>query len=189
LREQQDQALRDAEKRDSEKRRIQQERETAERLKREREERELREKEEQVEKLHQWRRYARKHLLPPSTGSIRVSFRTPLSSERTIRHFEAGCSTAPLFIFAETLLIPPSERPEDDPDAPPAGFEPDFGFRIVTAYPRKEVERTVSGGEAQWEVVQQAGGALFAENIEGGIWGKEELKALKGEESDEELED
>ena len=115
-----------------------------------------------------------------------MAMRTPLSPERTVRLFEPSASTTQLFIFAETLLIPPSDTLEDDPDTAPDGFEPHWDFRIVTAYPRVEVERVDSAGEVQWETVKKAGGALFAEKVEGSNWGDAEAKAMKGEDSDEE---
>jgi FAS-associated factor 2 len=78
--------------------------------------------------------------------------RTPLNAERNVRSFEPGPSTVPLFIFAETLLIPKEDKVEDDPDQPPLGYEPEWDFRIVTTYPRNEVERVESGGEAVWDL-------------------------------------
>jgi FAS-associated factor 2 len=200
LREEQDRAFREAEKRDRERMKERQDRETAERIKKERDERERQEKLDAVRKMAEWRRYARKCLLPPvissggvglgagagAGGTIRVAMRTPLSSERVLSQFKPGQSTLPLFIFAETLLIPKDARPEDDPDVPPEGYTPDFDFRIVTTYPRKEIERVDSGGEKQWDVVKAAGGALFAESIEGGSWAQAELKALAQDDSDEE---
>ncbi|ORX39203.1 hypothetical protein BD324DRAFT_576880 [Kockovaella imperatae] len=186
LREEQDRAFKAAERKDRERLQAQRQAEQAERLTKEREARELAEKASQVEKRRQWRRYARKHLLPRSEGSIRVALRTPISSERVIRQFQPGPSTMPLFILAETLLIPPSDVPEEDPESPPEGYEPSFDFRIVTAYPRKEIERVEEGGEAIWNNVTAAGGALFAEKLDGGNWGDEEVKALNGEDSEDE---
>ncbi|WVQ81146.1 hypothetical protein IAT38_003268 [Cryptococcus sp. DSM 104549] len=195
LREEQDRAFREAERRDREKLRVQRQKEEAERLRVAREEREAREREEHKAKRQIWRRYARKHLLPPSAGSIRVALRTPLSSERHIRQFEPGKSTLPLFIFAETLLIPASSAPADDPDEAPEGYDPLEGmglpggggegvdFVLVTAYPRKEVGLVQEGGERVWELVKGAGGALFVEKKEGRSWGVEG----EGEESDEEI--
>lgn len=171
--------------------------EQLERIKAERAEREAREKEENYEKLKIWRRYARKHLLPPSSGPIRIALRTPLSSERNIRNFTipADGSTLPLFIFAETLLIPPSDTSDSDPDSPPVGFIPPWNFRIVTNYPRKEIELVddqamADGGQVVWEEVKKAGGALFVESKEGAKWGERERREINGDDgsSDEEVE-
>jgi FAS-associated factor 2 len=140
-----------------------------------------------------WRRYARRCLLPPSNGPIRVALRTPLSSERYIRNFTIpnDGSTLPLFVFAQTLLIPSTDSPESDPESPPKGFIPPWHFRIVTNYPRKEIdliEGGHSGGQAVWEEVRKAGGALFVESKEGCKWGEREKKEMTGEESSDEEE-
>ena len=189
LREEQDRAFREAERKDREKMQAQRQAEAAERVRQEREAREAQRVIENKAKRAQWRRYARKHLLSPSQGSVRVALRTPLGAERHMRQFEAKPSTEALFVWAETLLIPPQDGEEGDPDSPPTDFEPPSDFRIVTQYPRREVERTSIGGEAGWETVKAAGGALFAEKMEGSEWGVEELRALRGEDSDEEVEE
>ncbi|RXK38477.1 hypothetical protein M231_04242 [Tremella mesenterica] len=186
LREEQDRNFREAEKRDRDRLLTRRQAQETERLRIEREARLEKEAEQAKVNRTIWRRYARKHLLPTSSGPIRVAFRTPLGAERHMRQFETSDSTEALFIFAETLLIPSDQREEDDPDSPPEGFIPPQDFRIVTNYPRKEVERTSVGGKIAWEAVKEAGGALFAEKIEEGHWAEEELKALRGEESDEE---
>ena len=187
LREEQDRAFREAERKDREKLQAAKQAEQLALTNKERSEREAAEKADRAEKQRQWRRYARKHLLPPSRGPIRVALRTPISSERVVRQFEPGPSTLPLFLLAETLLISASDSPTEDPDSPPEGFDPEYDFRIVTAYPRKEIGRVENGGEEVWKVVTAAGGALFAEKLESGTWGDEELKALNGEDSEEEV--
>jgi FAS-associated factor 2 len=187
LREEQDRAFRHAEKRDRERMEAEKQAKELERIKAERAEREAEEKQRRIQDRKAWRRYARKHLLPQSTGSIRVAMRTPLNAERNVRSFEPGPSTVPLFIFAETLLIPKEDKVEDDPDQPPLGYEPEWDFRIVTTYPRKEVERVESGGEAVWDLVKSAGGALVAEKEEHGSWADAEIRELNGEDSDEEV--
>ena len=189
LREEQDKAFRDAERKDREKTRLAQQMIQLEKTKKERAEQLIREKEELREKTKLWRRYARKHLLPPSEGSIRIALRTPLNAERHIRLFNpSSSSTTPLFIFAETLLIPQSDTPDTDPDSPPVGFEPLMDFRIVTTYPRMEIERVETDGEEIWEKVKKSGGALVAEKIEGGSWCEAELKEARGDSDDEEEE-
>ena len=156
-----------------------------ERLKSERAAKDASDKEQRIRNRKQWRRYARKHLLPPSAGPLRVALRTPLNANRNVRNFEAGPSTLPLFVYAETLLIPAADDPADDPDSPPAGYEPGWDFKIVTTYPRKEITRVEAAGEEIWDVVKGAGGALFAEKAEGSVWGEAETRELNGDDSDE----
>lgn len=186
LREEQDRAFREAERKDREKLRLAREKEEVERIRKDREAKAVEEKARAVEQRKVWRRYARKHLLPPSEGPIRVALRTPLNAERNVRNFTTGPSTESLFIYAETLLIPKDQSPESDPDEPPRGFTPPEDFTIVTAYPRKVVERIHTGGEEVWEMVKKAGGAVFAEKVEGSAWAEAELRELRGEDSDDE---
>ncbi|KAK8844014.1 hypothetical protein IAR55_006807 [Kwoniella newhampshirensis] len=204
LREEQDRAFREAERKDREKLHAQRQKEEMERVQRERSEREAREKELAREQRKIWRRYARRCLLPDISGggggggeSLRIALRTPLSAERNIRQFQSSPSTLSLFIYADTLLIPKEDTPESDPVSPPEGYPgPDWAvagadgtgvdvdsleFRIVTAYPRREVECVISGGEKVWEVVKSSGGALFAEKKEGSTWGE-----VDGADSDDE---
>lgn len=190
LRAEQDRAFREAEARDRDKMQRAKVQERQERLEREALEQVRRAKENEVENRRAWRRYARKHLLPPAaatvgSGSIRVALRIPSSSERNIRNFQPGPSTAPLFIYAETLLIPADQTPDTDPDQPPAGYSPPDDFRIVTNYPRLEIARVEDGGEAVWDQVKKAGGALFAEKKEGGNWGDAESAASDDESSED----
>lgn len=103
-----------------------------------------------------------------------------------MRNFQPGPSTLPLFIYAETLLIPADQTPESDPDSPPAGYIAPDDFRIVTNYPRLEIGRVDVGGEAVWDKVKQAGGALFAEKKEDGSWGESESADSDDEEEDDE---
>ena len=154
LREEQDRAFAQAEAKDRE--RVLAARESARREEeeRQREQRDKETKEQEAKKRGLWRRYARKHLLPPppasAAGAIRVAMRTPLNANRNVRLFAPGSSTEELFVYAETLLIPDDEPAQDDPDSPPAGFTPPNDFIIVTSFPRKEVPRVGTGGEAGW---------------------------------------
>ncbi|KAL1409028.1 UBX domain-containing protein 10 [Vanrija albida] len=187
LREEQDRALREAERKDRERLQAARAQAELERVQRERAEREAELQAKALADRRQWRRYARKHLLPAAAGPMRVAVRTPLNAERNIRNFAPGESTLPLFIYTETLLIPPDDDPAEDPDTPPEGYVHAWGFRLVTSFPRKEIELLEGGAEDAWATVKGAGGALFAEKIPGGDWGDAEAKALKGEESDEEV--
>ncbi|ORY33083.1 hypothetical protein BCR39DRAFT_521080 [Naematelia encephala] len=188
LREEQDRAFRDAERRDRERMEARKKEEELERIRSERAEREERDRITKIEKRRIWRKYARKNLLSPSSssssGTIRVALRTPFNNQRNIRHFKPCSSTRELFIYAETLLIPDSEDPSNDPDTPPEDYEPEFDFRIVTSYPRKEVELVDDDGEIMWDLVKGAGGALFAEKLDNGNWGADQQAQ---DESDEEI--
>lgn len=186
LREEQDRAFKEAERRDGERMRAERQAKELERTKAERAQREAEEKAKRISDRQEWRRYARKHLLPPSSGPIRVALRTPFGAERNIRNFTPGPSTLPLFIYAETLLIPSTDSPDTDPDSPPPGYDHEWDFQIVTTYPRRNVDRTETEGEAIWETVKAAGGALVAEKEEGSVWGDAE-RAAAGEDSDEEI--
>ncbi|KGB75769.1 hypothetical protein I307_05936 [Cryptococcus deuterogattii 99/473] len=213
VRAEQDRAFRASEAKDRERMRVAKQKEEAERIKKEREEKERREKELIKEKRKIWRRYARKHLLPPSNGPVRVALRTPLSSERHLHHFTPSSSTLSLYIFAETLLIPASAKKEDDPDTPPEGYDPlaylsssssntiangagisdilgeeevgDWPFTLVTAYPRQTIPCVLAEGEKAWETVQKAGGAMFLEKREGYAFGLSEEE--EDGESEEEI--
>lgn len=185
MRAEQDRAFQEAADRDRVRMNEAREKERQERQAREAQEKAKRDKEEATEKRKAWRRYARKHLLPKSEGPIRVALRVPASSERNIRNFTAGPSTLPLFVYAETLLIPTSDTPDSDPDQPPTGFTPPYDFRIVTNYPRKEIELKEQGGEEVWATIKQAGGALFAEKKEDGTWGEAENGDSDEEEGDD----
>lgn len=187
LREEQDRALREAERKDRERLHAARAAAELERVQRERAEREKAEREQRLADRKVWRRYARKHLLPPSSGPTRVALRTPLNSDRNVRQFTPGPSTVPLFIYAETLLIPPEDDPASDPDSPPAGYEHSWGFRLVTSFPRREIEMVETGGETVWEQIKSAGGALFAEKIEGADWCDSERASLHGDDSEEEI--
>lgn len=198
LREEQDRAFAAAEHRDREKIIAQREKEAAartaqreqdERAAREMAEKERADKEIAAERANRamWRRYARKHLLPPNSGPLRVALRTPIDANRNVRQFTPGPSTEDLFIYAETLLIPDPDTPEFDPDSPPEGYTPPADFVIVSSYPRKEVLRVKEGGEAAWEMIRQTGGALFAEKKDGSRWGEKERQ--EDESSDEEVVD
>jgi len=98
------------------------------------------EKASREEKVLWWRRYARKHLVPPepSSSGIRVGVRLP-NGGRGVRMFAPTDKVNALYVFAESLLVPTSEDMDSDPDQPPAGYVHDWSLRLVTSYPRKEI--------------------------------------------------
>ncbi|QRV78211.1 UBX (ubiquitin regulatory X) domain protein [Ceratobasidium sp. AG-Ba] len=143
LREEQDRALEEAMRRDGERIRAIREREKAEREK-EREEEERRQaKAEEGERRERrrveketWRRYARRALVPaePARG-VRVTVRIS-SGQRKTRTFAPSDSVEAVYIWTETLSIPPSQSPADDPQQGPAGYEHEWDFVLATTFPR-----------------------------------------------------
>ncbi|KAF8625700.1 hypothetical protein AX15_005268 [Amanita polypyramis BW_CC] len=129
--------------------------------KREREEKE-RQKREQERML--WRRWIRRQLLAenPSTdgdGPLRIAIRLPNGS-RAVRRFKADASLTALYAFVDSQLIPPHMSEGDDPQTVPSeAFSESlysciedkiaginyrasewWGFHVVNAYPRKEID-------------------------------------------------
>lgn len=149
---------------------------------------------ERKEKTLQWRRYARKNLLPAEPAAsekpLRVGLRLPHTPTRYVRFFAPSPSqtTELLYIYAETLLIPDYLSKETDPDDAPEDFDPSTtmdSIRVCTSFPRKEVPRT--GGAEAWSLVKDMGGALVVEVVEGRRWGPDGLVGdLSDSESDDE---
>lgn len=183
VRDEQDRILAESERRDRDKI-LKIRRENEERAKREREEAEQRQREaeelqaaqaraaELKEQMRQWRLYVRQHLAPePSPEEIkakravRVQIRLPnaLGSARNVRAFPVDCSARDVYLWAETLLLVPSDSGSG---SIPSGFSDDYPPRadiphmaLFTAYPRKAVTADAQG----WQVIQQAGGSLVME--------------------------
>ena len=91
-----------------------------------------------TEKRTQWRRYARKHLVPPepASGGLRIGVRLP-DGRRAVRRFSLEDDTAALYTFVETLLIS-SQDLEGDSDTLPSGYIHE-SFALVTSFPRHEI--------------------------------------------------
>jgi FAS-associated factor 2 len=91
------------------------------------------------EKRTQWRRYARKHLVPPEpvSGGLRIGIRLP-DGKRAVRRFASEDDTTALYTFVETLLISPQDV-EGDSDAAPSGYTHEWSFALVTSFPRHEI--------------------------------------------------
>lgn len=183
VRDEQDRILAESERRDRDKI-LKIRRENEERAKREREEAEHREREaeelqaaqaraaELKEQMRNWRLYVRQHLAPePSLEevkakrAVRVQIRLPngLGSTRNVRAFPVDSSARDVYLWAETLLLIPTDT---GPGSIPPGFSDDYPPRadiphmtLFTAYPRK----AVSADEQGWQAIQQAGGSLVME--------------------------
>jgi FAS-associated factor 2 len=133
-----------------------------------------------------WRRYARKALIPAEPapgqgrGATRVALRMP-DGARAVRTFGADASLTSLYAFAAAQLVPTAFRSAEDPASPPEGVQPGeagvremvgrvgeegwWGFRMATAYPRREVRW--EAGKRIGEVEGFRGGAqLVVELIE-----------------------
>ncbi|KAF8321944.1 uncharacterized protein EI90DRAFT_3127625 [Cantharellus anzutake] len=140
LREEQDRAFAESAARDRE--RVKQKREAERKAAEEKQARLEAEKEKasNEEKLLLWRRYARKHLIPPEppSGGIRIGVRLP-DGRRGVRMFSPTDDVTAVYTFAESLLVPASEPRDSDPDQPPTGYTHDWKLKLVTSFPRKEI--------------------------------------------------
>jgi FAS-associated factor 2 len=127
------------------------------------EERRAREVEEALQRtlvrMH-WRRWGRRALVPPDVRdakqSLRIAVRLPRDG-RVIHHFSHTATLTTLYAFVDGYLIPRELDPADDPHASPDGMmasgeeamecaavsggapEEWWGFRLVLAYPRREI--------------------------------------------------
>ncbi|KAL6302921.1 hypothetical protein BKA93DRAFT_818229 [Sparassis latifolia] len=141
----------------------------------------------------EWRRYARKALVlreprPGETGrgkTLRVGLRMP-DGRRAVRFFGEGDPLTALYAYVDSLFIPLEFAQDKDPFTAPAGVLPGeaglveevessrkskdewWGFKLVLAYPRKEivwepakrlgdVEALKGGGQVVVEMVSDVG--------------------------------
>ena len=140
LREDQDRAFAEAAARDRERARQRQEAERRAAAEEQARVELEKEKASREEKVLWWRKYARKHLVPPepSSSGIRIGVRLP-DGRRGVRMFAPRDNVKVLYTFAECLLLPASADTRPDPDQPPAGYDHDWSLKLVTSYPRKEI--------------------------------------------------
>ncbi|KAG1721201.1 uncharacterized protein EDB91DRAFT_1256622 [Suillus paluster] len=161
IREEQDRAFREATRRDREaiEARIRQEKEEEERARRLAED-VKRKQEDSARQKHQagirmeWRKFMRKSLLVPEARGLRLAIKLP-GNGRVVRSFPPSATLTSLYAFADSQLIPPTSRPEDDPSQAPEGVVGDipqldsyilsqtaghawWGFTLASAYPRRE---------------------------------------------------
>jgi FAS-associated factor 2 len=107
-----------------------------------------------------WRRWARRALVAPDVigcqDTVRIAIRLP-TDKRVIRHLSPTSTLTTLYAYVDSLLIPPHFAREDDPAISPegnasgeAGMEQQillshnaaeewWGFKLVLAYPRREI--------------------------------------------------
>ncbi|CCO34902.1 hypothetical protein BN14_09012 [Rhizoctonia solani AG-1 IB] len=84
-----------------------------------------------------WRRWVRRALIPTPQGSGTVKFAVRLPcGKRYIGELPSDASMEAIHLFVETLLIPSSFSPEDDPEISPEGYKHCWGFRLVTTNAR-----------------------------------------------------
>jgi len=148
------------EREEAEERRKQEEEAKREKERRELEEQERRKREEE---RMLWRRWTRRQLLSASPnrdgeGPLRIAIRLPNGS-RAVRKFKPDASLTALYAFVDSHLIPSHLPEEKDPLALPSGsFHGSlescverkigslngranewWGFHVMNAYPRKEI--------------------------------------------------
>ncbi|KAG8958672.1 hypothetical protein FRC03_008927 [Tulasnella sp. 419] len=168
LREEQDRAFREAERKDRERMEKRIEEERRKKQDEERKRLEIDQKLKKVENRKNWRRWAKRNLIPPepsksSGGSIRIGVRLP-NGTRLLRMFEPSTQVETLYTFVDISFL--SQKGEDDPsigdqvDQPPASYQHEFEFELVTSYPRKEIP--LVKGQTIGDVAELKGGANLA---------------------------
>ncbi|KAI0746339.1 hypothetical protein C8Q80DRAFT_767238 [Daedaleopsis nitida] len=160
-----------------------------------------------------WRRWIRRGLVlrEPRPGEVargktmRVGVRMP-DGRRVVRFFGEGDSLTALYAYVDSLLIPPEFVQDADPVAPPeggaggedglagemrrAGRTPEkwWGFKLVLAYPRREIaweaERTI--GEVD---VLKGGGQVVVEFVADDEGARAKGKAKVGAEEEDDDDD
>ncbi|KZO90637.1 hypothetical protein CALVIDRAFT_542498 [Calocera viscosa TUFC12733] len=139
LREEQDRAFRDAEKRDRE--RIEKKRgEERARLQAEGEKRRQAEEEAlRAERTDQWRRWARKSLVPPEMkDGVRIGVRLA-DGRRLIRNFARVSTLEHLYAFVDVQSLSDDSATSVDSDFPPPNYTPEWDFQLASTYPRIEI--------------------------------------------------
>lgn len=139
-----------------------------------------REKEEHEERQANkllWYRYARRSLLPqetaPGKDALRIGVRMP-DGRLHVRHFTRSETVTSLYVFVASHLIPKELPSSEDPEYPPAGFEPGeagitnetWSFKLAWSYPRREVLWTKSTLLSELDGLR-GGGQLVVESLPG----------------------
>ncbi|PCH42010.1 hypothetical protein WOLCODRAFT_137652 [Wolfiporia cocos MD-104 SS10] len=156
----------------------------------------------------EWRRYGRSTLVvreprPGETGrgkTIRIGLRMP-DGQRAVRFFGEADSMTALYAYVDSLFIPAGLPQDTDPRSPPNGGLPDesglaeemersekspekwWGFKLVLAYPRKEIiwEPAKSLGDVE---ALKGGGQLVVEMVaDSDVKGKQK-QAVTSEDDD-----
>ncbi|KAJ1305144.1 hypothetical protein OPQ81_000180 [Rhizoctonia solani] len=129
----------------------------------------IREREQAAYKRAQneWRRWARRTRIPATQAGNGVQFAVRLPcGQRYLGNLPPDASLEVLHVLVETLLIPPSFRPEDDPEDPPEGYKHRWGFGLVTTNSRFVVPNDSSSNIRGLEVMKK-GVLLIVEEFEG----------------------
>jgi FAS-associated factor 2 len=190
LREEQDRAFRDAARRDKERieEKIAEERREQERNRKIAEERqkqqnEADERKRKEETRMEWRRWARRNGAGVGAeGKVRIAVRLP-NGGRVVRMLKETTTLTGLYLLVDTQLIPTElTLQEDRSSAPEEGYEGNgvseaiekviegqgeewWGFRLVLAYPRKEIpwQKETRIGEVE---CLRGGGQVVVEMLE-----------------------
>jgi len=180
LREEQDKAFRDAEKRDRE--RIEKRR-AEERARLEAEEEKRRQAEAAAAHAgarEQWRRWARKTIVPPELKEgVRVGIRLP-DGRRLVRNFAPESTLEQLYAFVDVQSLPADSETTADPETPPSNFTPQWDFQLASTYPRTEIPYAKDTRIMDVPALQH-GANLIAEVIRNG-----QQEALEDTDSEEE---
>ncbi|TFK68044.1 hypothetical protein BDN72DRAFT_62871 [Pluteus cervinus] len=147
----------------------------------------------------EWRLWARRALVAPEAldnrGAIRMAVRFP-NGARVMRRFSPDTTLTGLYAFVDVQLIPSNLLPKDDPVNPPTGqvvteaaienqisswgnTDSWWGFKLVLAYPRKEISWQSGVRLAQIDGLQE-GGQLVVE-----LLGKVQTQSTENHEDEE----
>lgn len=107
----------------------------------------------------EWRRWARRRLVQPEAvgakGALRIALRLPGGDGRSIRQFSPEDTLTALYAYVDSQFIPRDLDFSDDPEESPQGIAANeagieeqvrksgadewWGFKLILAYPRREV--------------------------------------------------
>jgi FAS-associated factor 2 len=170
LRAEQDRAFNESQRKDYE--RIAKRREEERRLKEEEEraQREAAEWHKRKEERIQWRRFARRVVVPKevpgSKSAVRIGVRLP-NGKLVVRKFEPTDSITGLYAFVDAQMIPTQYKSEDDPNKPPVEHRYDgvdthdwqWEFKLAVAFPRSAIPWTKGSQMKIRDVEALKGGA------------------------------
>lgn len=120
-------------------------------------------------------RFARSSLLPAEPPlddklAVSITLRLPPTHRPFKLRFSPSTSLEHLYLWADTLTIPDSFSPADDPDSLPTEaevYDHTFCFRLATSYPRSVLELSDGDGTVGGSPVLKAGGwSLVYESLQ-----------------------
>jgi len=149
----------------------------------------------------EWRRWARRALVGPEVdsredGALRIAVTLPRAG-RVVRRFGKEATLTALFVYVESQMIPGELEMELDPVEPPSGNhagdcvgageqliesevgkqgapENWWGFKLVLAYPRREIKWEPGKLLREIEGLKGGGGQVVVEMADGGLWDERE---------------